>query len=112
MRRVQLGHETRLRSTRQLGSKGVWATADDGRFSEWAHGSDVVGRSQLRSVQEQGALFRVSGRLHKGIVCITLAWDDTYTITLLNLKFEVKQTRTDVYFDELVNNIDHMVETR
>ena len=54
----------------------------------------------------------MSGRLHKGIVCITLAWDDTYTITLLNSKFEVKQTRTDVYFDELVNDIDHMVETR
>ena len=70
------------------------------------------GARNFAQYKNKALFFRVSGRLHKGIVCITLAWDDTYTITLLNLKFEVKQTRTDVYFDELVNNIDHMVETR
>jgi len=70
------------------------------------------GARKFAQYKNKALFFRVSGRLHRGIVCITLAWDDTYTITLLNLKFEVKQTRTDVYFDELVNNIDHMVETR
>lgn len=70
------------------------------------------GARNFSQYKNKALFFRVSGRLHKGIVCITLAWDDTYTITLLNLKFEVKQTRTDVYFDELVNDIDHMVETR
>ena len=70
------------------------------------------GARKFSQYKSKALIFRVSGRLHKGLVCITLAWDDTYTITLLNLKFEVKQTRTDVYFDELVNDIDHMVETR
>lgn len=70
------------------------------------------GARNFSQYKERALFFRVSGRFHKGIVCITLAWDDTYTITLLNLKYVVKQTRTDVYFDELVNNIDHMVETR
>jgi hypothetical protein len=70
------------------------------------------GARNFSQYKNKALFFRVWGRLHKGIVCITLAWDDTYTITLLNSKFEEKQTRTDVYFDELVNNIDHMVETR
>ena len=69
------------------------------------------GARDFSKYKNKALLFRVHGRLHKGIVCITLAWDDTYTITLLNLKFEAKQTRKDVYFNELVNNIDHMVET-
>ena len=69
------------------------------------------GAQNFSQYKNKALFFKVWGRLHKGIVCITLAWDDTYTITLLNLNFEAQQTRKDVYFNELVNNIDHMVET-
>lgn len=54
--------------------------------------------------------FTVSGHLHKGIVLITLAWNDTYTVTLLTTKWTVKKEITDVYFDELAQTIDINVE--
>lgn len=61
--------------------------------------------------EETGVFFfRVSGFLHKGYVVITLAYNDTYTVRLVSMKGEVKQTLTEVYVDELCEKIDVAVE--
>lgn len=62
-----------------------------------------------------GLLFKVNGHLHKGHVMIRLATNDTYTIsigTFRNNEFKTKKEVSDVYFDQMVEVIDFMVETK
>ena len=55
----------------------------------------------------RGALsFRVNGRKFEGEVMIELAGDDTYTI-----KLNRKTVLTGIYFDQLAEVIDSLVET-
>lgn len=54
--------------------------------------------------------FRVSGRLHSGWVVITLDWNDTYTVRLVNNRWREVGISENVYVDELVETIDVMVE--
>jgi hypothetical protein len=54
--------------------------------------------------------FTVSGHHHKGIVLITLAWNDTYTVRLLSSKWNEKTVFENVYCDDLAELIDSKVE--
>ena len=54
--------------------------------------------------------FTVSGHHHKGIVLITLAWDDTYTVRLLSSQWNEKAVFENVYCDDLAELIDTKVE--
>lgn len=59
--------------------------------------------------------FRVNGFKHKGYIRIELAWNDTYTVTAFKLrKGEVKECGSydHVYFDQLVDVLDGLVEGR
>lgn len=62
-----------------------------------------------------GALcFYAHGRVHEGHVIITLAPNDTYTIStghLCNGEFKVKEQKTDIYVDMLSETLDEMIET-
>ena len=69
------------------------------------------GARNFTNFQGRGLLFRVSGHKHKGYVLITLDYDDTYTVYLLNIKCEIKETLEMVYCDELTDRIDRHVET-
>ena len=62
------------------------------------------------NMNNKGLLFKVSGFIHKGYVLITLAFDDTYTVHLLDNKFNVIKTLEGVYCDELTDVIDSVVE--
>jgi len=62
-----------------------------------------------------GLQFRTSGYKHKGLVMINLMFNDTYTIETVKIrKGEVKvcDSYDDVYFDQLIEVLDHMVEGR
>lgn len=61
------------------------------------------------SKEYQGGLqFKVNGFHHKGFVRVQLKWIDTYTITFLNKKGDVKKEVQDVYCDMLVNVLDYI----
>ncbi|SNR32455.1 hypothetical protein SAMN06265371_101274 [Lutibacter agarilyticus] len=61
------------------------------------------------SKEYQGGLqFKVNGFHHKGFVRVQLKWIDTYTITFLNKKGDVKKEVEDVYCDMLVNVLDYI----
>ena len=68
------------------------------------------GARNFTNFENKGLLFRVSGFKHKGYVLITLAFDDTYTVHLLNMKCDVVKTMEMVYCDELNDIIDDFVE--
>ncbi len=62
-----------------------------------------------------GLQFRTSGYKHKGLVVINLMFNDTYTIETVKIrKGEVKvcDSYDDVYADQLIEVLDHMVEGR
>lgn len=60
--------------------------------------------------ENKGLLFRVSGLIHKGYVLITLDFNDTYTVHLLNLQCDIVKKIEMVYCDELTEKIDEAVE--
>lgn len=60
--------------------------------------------------ENKALFFTVSGHHHKGIVLITLAYDDTYTVTLLSSQWNEKAKFENIYFDELAELIDVKVE--
>ncbi len=62
-----------------------------------------------------GLQFKTSGYKHKGLVVINLMFNDTYTIETVKIrKGEVKvcDSYNDVYADQLIEVLDHMVEGR
>lgn len=58
-----------------------------------------------------GLTFMVNGFIHKGIVNIVYnAGGDYFEVFTMNEKAEVKDHVKDVYFDELVDVVDRLVE--
>ena len=62
-----------------------------------------------------GFQFRTNGLKHKGLVLINLMFNDTYTVETVKIrKGEVKvcDSYDDVYADQLIEVLDHMIEGR
>jgi hypothetical protein len=68
------------------------------------------GAHNLVNLQNKGLMISVNGHHHKGKVLISLAWDDTYIVTLINTQNNVKESFENIYCDELSNFIDEKVE--
>ena len=68
------------------------------------------GARDFTRFEDKALFFKVSGHHHKGIVLITLAWDDTYTVRLLSTQWNEKAKFENVYCDELASLIDEKVE--
>jgi len=79
----------------------------------WSWG---VSNVQLVGVQLQdknyvtGLLLKVNAHHHKSYVLITLAWDDTYCVYIINNRGKILNEYKDVYFDMLVSTIDDRIE--
>ena len=70
----------------------------------------LVGESKEDKDYVTGLLLKVSAHRCKGYVLITLAWDDTYTVNIINNRGVISDTYKDVYFDMLVDVIDERIE--
>lgn len=68
------------------------------------------GARNFTRFEDTSLFFTVSGHHHKGIVLITLGWDDTYTVRLLSSQWNEKAKFENVYCDELARLIDEKVE--
>lgn len=68
------------------------------------------GIKNITTYQKKVLFFTVSGLKHKGIVAITLAYNDTYTIDLLTSNWEPIKTLEMIYCDQLAEVIDDEVE--
>jgi hypothetical protein len=86
------------------------------RWSWGARNWQCVDAGQIEGIGEDylGALkFNVSGHHHKGHVIVSLAGNDTYTVTIGHVrkgKIKPKKQVKDVYFDMLGDIIDDLVE--
>ena len=86
----------------------------------WSWGArswQAISRDYIKGVGENyegGLKFNVSGAKFKGHVLITLAYDDTYTITLGHVRkgiIKPKVQLKNVYFEDLGKLIDDELET-
>ena len=58
----------------------------------------------------KGLLLKVNAHHHKSYVLITLSWDDTYSVYIINNRGKILNEYKDVYFDMLVDVIDERIE--
>lgn len=70
------------------------------------------GVSKVYTVDETGIILKVNGHLWKHYVLISLAWDDTYIVTLLDKEFMPTESRKNIYWDVLQDTVDKMIETK
>ena len=68
------------------------------------------GAHEFVNVSNKALIFKVNGYLHKGYVCITLGFLDTYNIYLLDFDGKLLEEKSDVYCDEIQMVIDSIVE--
>ena len=70
------------------------------------------GAHNWTSYEGKSLIFEVSGRIHTGLVVLTLGWEDLYAIHLFDKKMEqVGKTISGIYAEDLVYEIDVIVET-
>lgn len=72
-------------------------------FASW-------GVSKLATFEGKALILKVNAHRHKAYVVITLAWNDTYSVYLINANGTIKKEFTEVYFDVLTETIDNEIE--
>lgn len=68
------------------------------------------GVSKRQNLNDKGLLLNVNGHHHKGSVLITLGWDDTYCVYIINNRGKILNEYKEVYFDILTELIDNRIE--
>jgi len=68
------------------------------------------GVSKFTNLANKGLLFKVRGNHHKGYVLITLGWNDTYCVYIINTHGKILDEYKEVYCDMLVDVIDNRIE--
>lgn len=80
-----------------------WLTRNRNMYWSW-------GVSKKINFENKALVLKVSGHHHKGYVIITLAFDDTYTVSLVQTTGRVKETIEGIYCDCLQEFIDNKIE--
>jgi len=70
------------------------------------------GVTNIYAVDNGGVILKVNGHHWKHYVLITLAYNDTYTVSLLDARYDVTKTINDVYFDMLQSIVDEEIESK
>jgi hypothetical protein len=78
-------------------------TYDSSIFWSW-------GVSKRLNINDKGLLLDVNGHHHKGSVLITLGWNDTYCVYIINNRGKILNEYKEVYFDVLTEMIDNRIE--
>jgi hypothetical protein len=68
------------------------------------------GVSKRINLNDKGLLLNVSGHHHKGSVLITLSFNDTYSVYIINNRGKILNEYKEVYFDMLTEVIDNRIE--
>ena len=69
------------------------------------------GVSKMLQHQNRSLFLKVNDFVHSGWVMITSAWNDTYTVRLLDEQFDFIKKITHIYCDMLCDTVDFMVES-
>ena len=107
----------RAREIAQTILNQINATADWSVIGSWgAHNWLTIGEGHIENLNHfylGGLLFTVNGHKHKGQVLVTLAGNDTYTLTIGNLRkgeMKIKEQIKELYWEDLTEVIDEKIE--
>jgi hypothetical protein len=84
-----------------------------GQMKVWSWGATNWSCGQLAETKENFLAFKVNGLKFKGIVKVILDWSDTYKVQFIKIEKGsevIKKEISNVYFDELTDKIDNVVE--
>ena len=100
---------------RELAMKDIaqreFDTREIAQFIRSHHYSMSWGMHNIKLYKEQAVVFNVQWFEHKGLVFVTLDWDDTFTITLTQRVWNlIKKQIKWVYIDQLINILDANIE--
>lgn len=65
----------------------------------------------LLNYNDKGLLFTVNSRYHKGYFFISLDFNDTYTVDIIDFEGNILDTYEMIYFDMLTEIIHDRIET-
>ncbi len=68
------------------------------------------GVSAKYNFNNKALVLKVNGRHHKGYVVVTLDFNDTYTVNIINNRGKILNQYENVYCDELQEIIDERIE--
>ena len=68
------------------------------------------GVSAKYNYNNKALVLKVNGHHHKGYVVITLDFNDTYIVNIINNRGKILNQYENVYFDELQQIIDERIE--
>ena len=66
--------------------------------------------SKVVNLMGKGLILSVNGNHHKGYVMITLSYNDTYSVYIVNRLGRILNEYKMVYFDQLTEIIDNRIE--
>ena len=81
-----------------------WLKIHQLNFMSW-------GVEKMLQYESRSLFLKVNGFVHSGWVLITLAWNDTYTVRLLDDQFEIIKESNLIYCDMLCDTVDFLVES-
>lgn len=81
-----------------------WLTADRMMYWSW-------GVAKVVNFENKALVLQVSGMKHTGFVVITLNWNDTFQVNIMDKKGVILDTFKEVYVDVLAVTIDERIET-
>ncbi len=82
------------------------------KIIRWHHYSMSWGLNSPSMYKDKILIFKVQGFVHRGLVFLSLAYDDTFTITLTKINKTVVKTIKWVYIDELIHTLDENIEKK
>lgn len=68
------------------------------------------GASKFTNVQDYALRFKVQGHHHKGLVYMTVTYDDMYRIILTDTSNVIKEVLPDMFFDDVFDAMDEKIE--
>ena len=105
MTHEQLHNFVKEKGEREFNPQETLQVLTHNRTTYWSWGV-----SKLLNMFNKGLCLKVSGHHHKGWVIITLGYTDTYSVYIVSNKGEIKSEHHMVYFDELTERIDNLIE--
>ena len=90
MNQNQLLHLVEPYFEREFDPRETLSILSHDRMKYWSWGV-----SKLINYVNKGLLMKVSGNHHKGLVLITLGWEDLYKVRIISNKGEVIDTRIE-----------------
>lgn len=105
MKQAQIFQAVREYGVREFNPNETLSLLNKYTFRFWSWGANG-----FKNVANKGLFFKVQGHHHKGYVLITLNFADLYDVRLFTTTGNLKDTITDLYFDQLFDAIDEKVE--